>query len=285
MRRALLILLIALSICVVSNAQVKEDVWALIPDTCKAHIRVHGYGRSLELSIKCFFCTNEILEIILPDSKTEVREQLVDLVNESLGGAALMVYVTPYGSEYFWPMSFEFTQGLSQFSLSYSDVLALETGSPFSGGKLRQGTVTMGCIAIPQGIDLTKPFKIWYDDDNAMLGPCTIAKAEASSPSQATASQTLFLTVTSLDTTIKPGEVTMVKAQTLPQADCNITVYYESGVCESSDLEPKKANEDGIVYWMWRIDPDIEPGIVLIQVSATWNGEAVSQTASFEVIE
>jgi hypothetical protein len=264
MRKLLPILLLIISICVVTGyAQIREDVWALIPASSKAHIEVRGYGGNRELSIKCFFNTVEILRTVTPGAAMETINSLVSIINERLGGRALMVYVAPYGSQYFWPTSFKFTQVLRQFSLSFSDVMTLRTGSAFSGGQLLDGTVTNGCIAVPAGIDVTKPFKIWYDDDYAQLGPFLLAQSQTTSTGQVPYPKTLFLRLTNLDTTVSPGDVAIVRAETLPQADCTIIVYYKSGVCESSGLQPQEADENGIVHWAWRIDPDLEPGIVL----------------------
>lgn len=284
MRKVLPILLLIVSMCIVMvYGQIREDVWDLIPASSKAHIAVRGYGGTQELSIECFFNTVEILSAITPGTAAETIESLVNIINERLGGRSLMVYVASYGSEYFWPTSFKFTQGTRQFSLSFSDVMTLETGSAFSGGKLLEGTITSGCIGLPAGIDVTKPFKIWYDDDYAQLGPFLLAQPKTTSTEQASPAETMFLRLADLDTSTSPGDVAMVKAETLPQAYCTIIVYYKSGACESSELQPQEADKNGIVHWAWRIDPNLEPGAALIEVTAVLNGQKVTQTTALEI--
>jgi len=192
MRKLLPITLLIISICVViSYPQVREDVWALIPASSKANIVVSGYGGSRELVIKCFFVTTEILRVIMPNYTVEATDSVVKIINEKLGGCgALAVYVTPYGSQYFWPTSFRFIQGYRQYSLSFSDVMTFETRSAFSGGKLLDGTITNGFIAVPAGIDVTKPFKICYEDDCAQLEPFLLAQPQTISTEQVPSPET-----------------------------------------------------------------------------------------------
>lgn len=149
--------LLALSHAALS--QVKDTVWDLIPDAQKAHLITRNYDGTSDLSIMCYAATEQTMQILDWEPSPSYF----------LGGNCMMVYVASYDGGYFWPTEFDFTQGHTQYEISYGDYL--EISGPFSGGQLRSGTTAIGAIRIPPGIDPSRVFTIWYGDDSEQLGP------------------------------------------------------------------------------------------------------------------
>lgn len=78
------------------------------------------------------------------------------------------------------------------------------------------------------------------------------------------------------------AEATLV-AQTAPGAECDITVYYQSGESTASGLFPKTADNSGRVSWTWKVGAKTTPGPWEIVITASYSGKIVSQTTYFEV--
>ena len=71
-----------------------------------------------------------------------------------------------------------------------------------------------------------------------------------------------------------PGAYVTLRAQTIPDAYCQVEVYLPSQIRSTAEgLEPKWAGSDGFVSWTWRVDWWADPGIGQIIVYATSQGE------------
>jgi len=95
--------------------------------------------------------------------------------------------------------------------------------------------------------------------------------------------QKLFLKIVSVTTPIGQGYTATLKAETLPGAQCTIAVYYKSGKSTASGLYPKEADSQGNVSWSWKVGTRTTPGSWRIVVTASLDGETVSQTTYFTV--
>jgi len=276
MKRVLIVLVMGTLLVVSSSVfgQVKDEFWDQFPDKEKAQLITTSYDGSRELSIMCFALTDRLLQIMgLPEELKEDTENI-------LGGPCLLCFVAPSGSEYFWPTSFVFTQGYSQYQIRYGDFVPLEDA--FSGGELKSGTIATGLIAIPDGIDPTRSFSIWYDDESASLGPIDFGGplADSSSPQA-----DLELAIDSLPETVVRGDVVIIQITTTPYANCALALYTRNGAVESSDLSPRTASRDGGVAWIWQTSSQTPPGLVMLQVMASLEDKSIAVLDSFVIID
>ncbi len=95
--------------------------------------------------------------------------------------------------------------------------------------------------------------------------------------------QNLFLEIKSVTSPITRGSYATLTAQTLPNADCSITVYYKSGPSKAQGLHSKKADSLGDVSWTWKVGIRTTPGSWRIAVTGSLSGETISQTTYFTV--
>jgi len=95
--------------------------------------------------------------------------------------------------------------------------------------------------------------------------------------------QDLFLEIVSVTSPIGKGYTATLKAETSPGAQCTIAVYYKSGRSTASGLYPKEADSQGNVSWSWKVGTRTTPGSWPIVVTASLDGDTVSQTTDFTV--
>ncbi|MBI4332557.1 MAG: family 16 glycosylhydrolase [Chloroflexi bacterium] len=93
------------------------------------------------------------------------------------------------------------------------------------------------------------------------------------------------LQIVSVSSPVNQGDEATLAAKTSPGAQCTITVYYSSGASGASGLSPKAADSAGNVSWTWRVGNQIMPGTWRIVVTASLDGQTVSQTTYFVVTE
>ena len=93
----------------------------------------------------------------------------------------------------------------------------------------------------------------------------------------------LFLEIVSVSSPIGKGYTATLQALTVPEAYCTITVYYKSGPSSASGLYGKTADSQGNVSWSWKVGTRTTPGSWRIVVTASLDGEPVSQTIYFTV--
>ncbi len=81
-----------------------------------------------------------------------------------------------------------------------------------------------------------------------------------------------------------PGAFVTLRAQTIPDAYCQVEVYLPSGDRSTAEgLEPTWAGSDGFVSWTWRVDWCADPGIGQIIVTATSQGETCEDRVPWAV--
>jgi len=95
--------------------------------------------------------------------------------------------------------------------------------------------------------------------------------------------QRLFLEIVSVTSPIGKGYTATLRAKTLPEAYCTITVYYKSGPSTASGLYGKTADNQGNVSWSWKVGTRTTSGSWRIVVTASLASKTVSQTTYFTV--
>ncbi|MFC2099429.1 hypothetical protein ACFLSF_01170 [Candidatus Bipolaricaulota bacterium] len=262
------ILLLGVSASV--SGQMKDEYWNQIPSAIKAHLITTGYDGSRELSIMCFALTDQT-EVILG---TPGMKQAAETV---LSGNCFVVYAAPSGSEYFWPTGFDFTQGYSQYEVDYDDYMTISGN--FSGGELKAGTVASGLIRVPDGIDPSRTFTIWYDDESASLGPIDFGAIGLGS----SARLVLEVDLGHIPQTVARGDAVLIHVTTAASADCTLTLYTSNGIVESTTLASRRASSEGDVTWVWSTDSRTPLGLVMLQVTAVLDGQSADALGSFVV--
>jgi len=94
----------------------------------------------------------------------------------------------------------------------------------------------------------------------------------------------LFLDISSVTTPVRRGATATLRARTLPNANCSITVYYKSGPSTAKGLEPKMADPSGNVAWSWTVGSNTTPGTWRIVVSARSSAGTISRETTFTVL-
>ncbi len=87
--------------------------------------------------------------------------------------------------------------------------------------------------------------------------------------------------IVSFKNTIYAGDKANIKIKGLPSTDYSIAVFYSSGQSKSKDLITKSSNENGVVFWEWRVGFNTKPGCYSLIISKS--SEQVIKT-EFNVI-
>ena len=91
------------------------------------------------------------------------------------------------------------------------------------------------------------------------------------------------LEIVSVTSPVSPGAYATLRARAPPGAQCTITVYYKSGPSTAQGLYSKQADTNGDVSWTWKVGTRTTPGSWRIVVTATYEGQTVSQETYFTV--
>ena len=103
-------------------------------------------------------------------------------------------------------------------------------------------------------------------------------------PSPCPSPHPLTLEFVEIRSPVRPGQDGRVVVRTAPGAQCQITVVNPSGgISEAKGLEPKTADQSGLVVWEWKIGTRTKPGVGRIRVNATLCGRSVEKTIPFVV--
>jgi len=91
------------------------------------------------------------------------------------------------------------------------------------------------------------------------------------------------LEIVSRTSPVSPGVYATLEARAPPGALCTIAVYYKSGRSTAQGLYSKQADSNGDVSWTWKVGTRTTPGNWRIVVTATYEGQTVSQETYFTV--
>jgi len=114
-------------------------------------------------------------------------------------------------------------------------------------------------------------------------GGTQIAAGTTTSAPVASTGAAFPLQVISVTSPVAPGSDATLTAQTEPNAKCTITVNYKSGPSSASGLGAKAADGQGNVSWTWNVGKSTTAGTWQIVVTATYQGNTVTSTATFTV--
>jgi len=98
-----------------------------------------------------------------------------------------------------------------------------------------------------------------------------------------------FIDVVFLTSPVSPGEYATIEVKTLPNELLGIEVHYKSGKSEAAGLVPKRADDEGNVWWTWKVGTRTTPGrweIVIASLNMDWwfkGYENITKTVYFEV--
>jgi len=167
--------IVLLFACAASAQMAYEDPeWAAyqrIPANVKAQFRIGDFGSGLFAFVWVFWMTPLTLAE-LPGYSEDAAPAFWALVHNTFGEReVLAVFVQPVRVGYWWPTDLAFLQGTTQYDVGYGDCATLE--GTFSGQLLAR-TTTIGAVAIPARVDITKPFVLYYDGVmKGEMGPLT----------------------------------------------------------------------------------------------------------------
>ena len=95
--------------------------------------------------------------------------------------------------------------------------------------------------------------------------------------------ENIKIDVISLTSPIAAGSTASLTIQTLPGANCSITVYYKSGASQAAGLGSQTANASGKVSWSWKVGARTTPGLWSISVQSILNDKSATISIPFEV--
>ncbi len=88
--------------------------------------------------------------------KAELKQAIAPYVNKR----ALLTLLAPAKASFFDPARIHFEQGQARFLLSEQSLIRVTPD--FGAGKFESGTVSAGILLLSDGLDLSKPFRIYY---------------------------------------------------------------------------------------------------------------------------
>lgn len=88
--------------------------------------------------------------------KAELKQAIAPYVNKR----ALLTLLAPATTSFFDPLRINFEQGLARFLLSGKSIIKVTPD--FGAGKFEPGTVNAGILLLNDGLDLSRPFRIYY---------------------------------------------------------------------------------------------------------------------------
>lgn len=84
----------------------------------------------------------------------------------------------------------------------------------------------------------------------------------------------LPLALVGLTSPVHPGRAASITVQTGPRTQCMLLWHYKAGASDADVAVPKRADANGRVTWMWRVDPHASPGTwpVIVHCSDEFKG-------------
>jgi len=98
-----------------------------------------------------------------------------------------------------------------------------------------------------------------------------------------------FIEAISLTSPVSPGEYATIEVKTLPNELLMIEVHYASGKSEAAGLVPKRSDDEGNIWWIWKVGTRTTPGtwkIIIASLNMDWwfkGYENITKTVYFEV--
>jgi hypothetical protein len=116
--------------------------------------------------------------------------------------------------------------------------------------------------------------------DAAIVGPVLPSQAPAQPPINPA---DLTIRIASLSSPLSPGTDARLEIQTMPGAECDITVVYKSGPSQASGLVPTTADAGGRIVWMWHVGTRTTPGTWPILIECVFGQQTAEAETEFTV--
>jgi hypothetical protein len=126
--------------------------------------------------------------------------------------------------------------------------------------------------AQPSPVASTQPTSRATAPPLATPAPTAVPTPAPPPPPAATATR-----IVSVTSPVAPGAYATVVASTAPNAGCDITVRYKSGISTAQGLTPQTADGSGHVSWTWKVGTRTTPGSWPITVECTPGGADSTQ--------
>lgn len=95
--------------------------------------------------------------------KPELKQAIAPYVNKR----ALLTLLAPARTSFFDPTRINFEQGQARFLLSERSIVRVTPD--FGAGRFESGTVSAGILLLHDGLDLGKPFRIYYGPQSTVF--------------------------------------------------------------------------------------------------------------------
>ncbi|MDD3134926.1 MAG: hypothetical protein PHF64_00345 [Methanoregula sp.] len=154
--------------------------WTDVPGNLQCTLFLYDYTGSVDASVAIGPWTWEMVgplfsRILSPTDAAEVFRLIILAAAPKFGPDARFLYMRVRawsgheGRAYWFPWNLVFVQNGRQYTVTTNNMLSGFKGL-FSG---RVYTELDGFVRVPDGIDYSRPFDIWYDEEKATLGPIT----------------------------------------------------------------------------------------------------------------
>lgn len=152
------------------SPRMSDETWSAEPGRYKTQFAVKGASDGISATVRVFRLTPEFFASSGETSIEDARRLIANGSTVLFGGReTVIVWVEVSSNGEFRPTDLCFVQGAFQNDVGASDFKALV--GPFSG-RLVAGTVSVGMVALPKGIDLAHPFSVYYGGvRRGQLGP------------------------------------------------------------------------------------------------------------------
>ncbi|MGD0355553.1 MAG: hypothetical protein ABSB31_08945 [Dehalococcoidia bacterium] len=145
------------------------------------------------------------------------------------------------------------------------------------------GCANSSSVPEPQPPNATSPTQLPSDKSVPKTSSLTPSLPEQNTSRSVSPANQIDLQIVSVTSPVLADSNATVVIQTVPSAECSITVNYKSGPSKANGLNSKTADSTGKVTWTWKVGSKTTPGTWQIQIKATCNGKTAIQTAYFTV--
>ncbi len=111
-----------------------------------------------------------ILAFVYVNEKTmqsQLKPELKQAIEPYVNKRALLTLVAPAKTSAFDPLRIQFAQNLARFLLAEQTIVKITPD--FQAGTLQSGAVSAGILLLNDGLDLNKPFRIYYGQQSAVF--------------------------------------------------------------------------------------------------------------------
>lgn len=111
-----------------------------------------------------------ILAFVYVNEKTmqsQLKPELKQAIEPYVNKRAMLTLVAPAKTSFFDPLRINFSQDAARFTLSPQSIVKITPD--FGAGTFNSGTVSAGILLLNDGLDLNKPFRIFYGPQSTVF--------------------------------------------------------------------------------------------------------------------